>query len=47
MGTPGEESLGGKVDLVRAGMFGSIDTALMAHPCPLAQAHTKLSSCDR
>jgi amidohydrolase len=32
MGTPGEEGLGGKIDMVRAGAFKEIDVAMIVHP---------------
>jgi len=32
MGTPGEEVLGGKIDLVKAGVFKQIDVAMIVHP---------------
>jgi len=32
IGTPGEELLGGKVKMLRAGAFNGVDAALMAHP---------------
>jgi amidohydrolase len=32
LGTPGEESLGGKIDMVEAGAFKDIDVAMIAHP---------------
>jgi amidohydrolase len=32
IGTPAEETLGGKVVLVEAGVFGDVDAALMVHP---------------
>jgi len=32
MGTPGEEVLGGKIDLVKAGAFKQIDAAMIVHP---------------
>ncbi len=32
LGTPGEESLGGKIDMVEAGAFKDIDVAMMVHP---------------
>ena len=32
MGTPGEEVLGGKIDLVKAGSFKQIDVAMLVHP---------------
>ena len=35
LGTPAEESGGGKVDLIRAGAFDDADVALMVHPAPM------------
>jgi len=32
MGTPGEEGLGGKIDIVKAGAFKKIDAAMLVHP---------------
>ena len=32
MGTPGEESFGGKIDMVKAGAFKEIDVAMLVHP---------------
>jgi amidohydrolase len=32
LGTPGEESLGGKIDMVEAGAFKDIDVAMIVHP---------------
>ena len=32
MGTPGEEGLGGKIDMVKAGAFKEIDVAMIVHP---------------
>ncbi|XP_011616278.2 peptidase M20 domain-containing protein 2 isoform X1 [Takifugu rubripes] len=32
LGTPAEESDGGKIDLIQAGAFADVDLALMAHP---------------
>jgi amidohydrolase len=32
LGTPGEEVLGGKIDMVRAGTFKKIDVAMIVHP---------------
>ena len=32
MGTPGEEVLGGKIDLVKAGAFAAVDVAMIVHP---------------
>jgi amidohydrolase len=34
LGTPAEESGGGKVDLILAGAFDGVDAALMVHPSP-------------
>jgi amidohydrolase len=34
LGTPAEESGGGKVDLIRAGAFDGVDAAMMVHPSP-------------
>lgn len=35
LGTPAEESGGGKVDLINAGAFDDVDAALMVHPGPI------------
>jgi len=32
LGTPGEEGLGGKIDMVKAGAFKEIDVAMLVHP---------------
>jgi len=32
LGTPGEEALGGKIDMVKAGAFKEIDVAMIVHP---------------
>jgi amidohydrolase len=32
MGTPGEEVFGGKIDMVKAGVFKEIDVAMLVHP---------------
>ncbi len=34
MGTPAEETLGGKINLIQAGAFADIDIAMMVHPSP-------------
>lgn len=34
MGTPAEESSGGKSILIKAGAFTDVDVAMMSHPCP-------------
>lgn len=51
LGTPAEESGGGKVDLIEAGAFEGVDAALMVHPGPvevvdiptLAWAHVQVT----
>jgi amidohydrolase len=35
LGTPAEESGGGKIELIRAGAFEEADIALMVHPAPI------------
>jgi len=32
LGTPGEENFGGKIDMVKAGIFDDVDVAMMVHP---------------
>ena len=32
LGTPGEEGLGGKIDMVKAGAFNEVDVAMIVHP---------------
>lgn len=32
LGTPAEEDIGGKIELIKAGAFADIDLVLMAHP---------------
>jgi len=32
LGTPGEEILGGKIDMIKAGIFKEVDVAMMVHP---------------
>ena len=34
MGTPAEETTGGKLDLIQNGVFSNIDVAMMVHPSP-------------
>ena len=41
MGTPGEESGGGKVYMVKGGAFKGVDAAMMIHPAGLNTATTK------
>jgi len=37
LGTPAEESGGGKVDMIRVGAFEDVDAAMMVHPAPYDQ----------
>lgn len=32
LGTPGEEDIGGKIDLLKEGAFQGMDVVFMAHP---------------
>jgi amidohydrolase len=41
MGTPGEESGGGKVYMIKGGAFKSVDAAMMIHPAGLNTVTTK------
>lgn len=34
LGTPAEENFGGKIDLIKAGAYKSMDACLMVHPAP-------------
>lgn len=36
LGTPAEESGGGKIEMLKAGVFDGVHAALMAHPAPMA-----------
>ncbi len=45
IGTPDEEDHGGKVDLVRAGVFDDIDAALMFHPGCSTNFHVESLAC--
>jgi len=40
MGTPAEETDGGKIDLQRAGLFEGVDVAMMVHPAGETDART-------
>ncbi|XP_060596047.1 peptidase M20 domain-containing protein 2-like [Ruditapes philippinarum] len=42
LGTPAEEGGGGKIDMIKAGVFKDVDIAMMAHPSPfnLAAFHS-------
>ncbi len=47
IGTPDEEDHGGKVDLVKTGVFDDVDAALMFHPGCSTSTHTEsLACCD-
>ncbi|MDW7740540.1 MAG: M20 family metallopeptidase [Bacillota bacterium] len=47
IGTPDEEDHGGKVDLVRTGVFDDVDAALMFHPGCSTRIHVQsLACCD-
>jgi len=45
IGTPDEEDHGGKVDLVRAGVFDDIDAAMMFHPGCSTSFHVESLAC--
>ncbi|GFN86319.1 peptidase m20 domain-containing protein 2 [Plakobranchus ocellatus] len=38
IGTPAEEAGGGKIDLLKAGVFDDVDVAMMSHPAPFTDA---------
>ncbi|KAK3761999.1 hypothetical protein RRG08_031676 [Elysia crispata] len=38
IGTPAEEAGGGKIDLLKAGVFDDVDVAMMCHPGPFSDA---------
>ncbi|KAL2803129.1 hypothetical protein BJX63DRAFT_412971 [Aspergillus granulosus] len=44
LGTPAEESGGGKICLLDAGAYKDVDACLMVHPMPMAQSHPQLLS---
>lgn len=44
LGTPAEESGGGKVRLINAGAYKDVDACLMVHPTPMAPGHPDLLS---
>jgi amidohydrolase len=46
LGTPGEEVLGGKIDMVKAGAFKEIDVAMMVHPNILNMVAVQTLSCS-
>jgi len=45
LGTPGEEVFGGKIDMVKAGIFDEIDVAMMVHPDTRNLATTQTFAC--
>ena len=46
MGTPAEEGGGGKIDLIKAGVFDNIDVAMMVHPSPITVSYTAMIGGD-
>ena len=46
LGTPGEEVFGGKIDMVKAGVFKEIDVAMMAHPNILNMVAVQSLACS-
>ena len=46
MGTPGEEGLGGKIDMVKAGAFDGIDVAMIIHPNNLNMVTIQALACS-
>ncbi|XP_063403230.1 xaa-Arg dipeptidase-like [Mytilus trossulus] len=47
LGTPAEEGGGGKIDMIKAGVFDDIDVAMMVHPSPKTSSHVSLTAIDR
>ncbi len=45
MGTPAEETLGGKINLIENGAFKDIDIAMMVHPAPYSILKTQFIAC--
>lgn len=45
LGTPGEENFGGKIDMVKAGIFDDVDVAMMVHPSMLNMAIYRTLAC--
>jgi len=45
LGTPGEESQGGKIDMINRGVFEDVDVAVMVHPSMLNIAMVKMLAC--
>jgi amidohydrolase len=46
IGTPNEEDKGGKVDLVRTGVFDDVDAAMMFHPGCSTNIHVESLACS-
>ena len=46
IGTPNEEGEGGKIDLVRAGVFSAIDIAMIFHPGCSTRTHVESLACQ-
>lgn len=46
LGTPAEEGGGGKIDMIKAGVFDDIDVAMMVHPCPKTVSHGSFAAVD-
>ncbi|EPS32162.1 hypothetical protein PDE_07122 [Penicillium oxalicum 114-2] len=44
LGTPAEESGGGKVKLIEAGAYKNVDACLMVHPAPMSPSHPEVHS---
>lgn len=44
--TPAEEGEGGKIDMIRANVFGDIDIAMMVHPSAFTAAHITSNAND-
>jgi amidohydrolase len=44
-GTPNEEGRGGKIDLIRAGLFDDVDLAMMFHPGCSTRVHVETLAC--
>jgi metal-dependent amidase/aminoacylase/carboxypeptidase family protein len=45
LGTPGEETFGGKIDMVKADIFDDVDVAMMVHPSVLNMAIYRTLAC--
>lgn len=45
MGTPAEETIGGKIYLLRNGAFDDVDVAIMVHPAPYSILKTQFVAC--